>query len=161
MKTNHKNLIGGIMATAFWVALATGTSVRAQSDPGSSDMSIDKAYARLEALMTRTEDAMQYSVASVEDEEIKEALGRMEFLAQETERALRYNASQMTSADLSGFYDRLELLASITENEISCRVSDAVPVIIADNAVQKDKHENEHRNFLAFFNTEVKKSQIK
>jgi hypothetical protein len=159
MKTTNKHPLACTMTAVLWVALTMGTSAWAQSDAGTNSKSIDEANDRLEALMTRTEAAIQYVVPSVADVEVYEAMERMELLAQETERTLRYDALPMAASDLNEAYDRLEWLASKTENEIKYRVSEIEPVLLAEDEVGENNQENEHWNFLALFNANARKSR--
>jgi hypothetical protein len=152
MKTTSKHQLVSNLAAVLWVALTMGTSAWAQSDAGTNSNSIDEANDRLEALMSRTEAALQYDVPSVEYMDIQEARERMEFLAIETERALHYDALPVETADLNEAFERLEWLAGKTENEIRYRVSELEPVLLAEDSVR----ENDHRHFLAFFNADSK-----
>ncbi len=169
MKTTTNYNRASKMATAFYAALVFVTGICAQPNPDNYKTSLDESFSRMEAIITRTEEAVKYVAPAVKDwnevtwaeqnaiqEELVNCVRRLDMLAAKIEKALKYKAEQVVPDDTESAWERLEMLANITENEIMYRApveeQDNAPEYSAnDNIQEKDADSNSNdEEFLSF-----------
>jgi hypothetical protein len=95
MKTkNNKNHVGKLAAALFAFVLFS-TVVMAQAQPDAARSSeVQQAYARLDALIVYTENAVRYTAPAEATDDLQSAWERMDLLAKETEQEVRYQAPE-------------------------------------------------------------------